>query len=188
MAREKGYAPVDRNILDDPIWTREVPFDDRSALVDIILRVNYKSNDFKPKKSRTTIIIHANQIFLSYDKLCDRWMWSKGKVMRFLKSLEEDGVISLNSSESGTMLTLIKYRIVGNQRTDSRTDSDTDDDTDYRTDDETAYDTDSDTDSRTVGSTRLNKDKNNNKGNKGLIKENKEKEIRFDPGGYEIEE
>ena len=107
MGKEKGWAKVKRSILDTIIWNYEEPFDDRSAYIDLILRVNYEEKEFRAKKSADVITVKPGQIFTSIRMLGERWKWSENKVRRYLKMLEKAGYIIKKVHTCGTLITLV---------------------------------------------------------------------------------
>ena len=123
--KNKGYAPIWRDLQDHWIWKSEEPFDIRSAWIDLILSVNHE--DRKLKIGGNIIIIHAGQMWTSYLKLANRWNWSRPRVYRYIKMLKSDGMIFVDATPNGTLLTLVNYSnfaIAGNTRvtTDVTTD------------------------------------------------------------------
>ena len=123
--KKKGYAPIWRDIQDNWLWQSDDPFDIRSAWIDLILSVNVKKK--KLKVGCNIIYIHPGQIWTSYRKLAQKWHWSIARVKRYTDLLKSDGMIYVDATSNGTLLTLVNYdnfAIRGN--TDKHTDEYTD--------------------------------------------------------------
>lgn len=105
--KKKGYIPLWRDIQDHWLWKSEEPFDDRSAWIDLLLSVNHE--DRKLKVGNTIITIHAGQMWTSYKKLANRWNWSRPRVYRYTKMLKSDGMIFIDATPNGTLLTVVNY-------------------------------------------------------------------------------
>ena len=47
----------------------------------------------------------------SIRRLCDRWGWSNSKVIKFLKTLENDSIIHVKSDTKKTVITIVNYSV-----------------------------------------------------------------------------
>lgn len=111
-----GWVKIERALMNTIVWNYEEPFDDRSAYIDLRLRANYVEKDCRSKKSRDVIHVKENELMTSYGHLADRWHWSKNKVIRYLKMLEEGGLIKLTSYAIGTVISLENIDKIMKQR------------------------------------------------------------------------
>lgn len=102
-----GFAAIYRSLLDHWIWTSDTPFDDRSAWIDLILNANHE--DRQIKVGQNVITIHAGQKWTSYVKLANRWKWSRERVYRYIKMLKKEGMVYVDATPNGTLLTLVNY-------------------------------------------------------------------------------
>lgn len=102
-----GWIKLDRHIFDSWLWSEDKPFDKRSAWIDLLLLANYE--DKKKTYNGKVIKCTRGDVNLSYQFLANRWGWSRGKVVRFLKLLESDGMVLTNSTTHGTTVTLVNY-------------------------------------------------------------------------------
>lgn len=119
--KKKGFVRLYRSLQDHWIWKTDMPFDDRSAWVDLIMMVNHE--DKKIQVGRSIITIHAGQTWTSYQKLANRWKWSRERVYRYTKMLKSDGMIAVDATPNGTCLTLINYKdFAFSRNTDEATD------------------------------------------------------------------
>lgn len=135
---DKGWIKIYRKLQDSAIWTSDVPFDFRSAWIDLIMMANIK--DKQVIYRGTTITVRRGEVYTSIRKLAERWHWSKDKVSRYIQILINlDMVKKQKRTHHATLLTLIKYDDFQNAR---NTDKDIDKDSDKDTDKDSNKDTD----------------------------------------------
>lgn len=104
--KRKGWVLLYRSIRDSWIWDYK-PFDMARAWIDLLLDANHE--DAKIFVNGRLISIKRGQKWTSLRVLADRWGWRQEKVLRFLRALEQDGMITRKVSRSGTLLTIVKY-------------------------------------------------------------------------------
>lgn len=108
MANKKtGFISVFRSLQDHWLWESDEPFDIRSAWIDLLMSVNHKEN--KIQVGRSVVTIHAGQMWTSYVKLARRWHWDRKRVYRYIKMLISDGMIRVDGTPNGTLLTVVNY-------------------------------------------------------------------------------
>ena len=103
----KGWIKLHRQLLDCWIWRDLEPFDKRSAWVDLLLAANHA--DKKVQYKGEIFIVQKGQMITSVRKLSGRWHWSTNRVYRYLKLLEQDGMIEKISDRNRTVLTIVNY-------------------------------------------------------------------------------
>ena len=103
----KGYILLHRQIQDHWIWTSNDKFDDRSAWIDLLLMVNH--DDSKVPFNKGYITVKRGQHLTSQVKLASRWHWTRDRVKRFLKRLENDEMIVTDTTRNNTLVTIVKY-------------------------------------------------------------------------------
>ena len=105
-----AFVKIDRQMFEHYLW-KEKPFDKARAWIDLIQLANYKDKKFMV--NGVMIDGKRGHLYKSQDFLAERWGWSRGKVLRFLKMLEKDNMITRKSvrygSMNGTEITLVKY-------------------------------------------------------------------------------
>jgi len=142
----EGYFMIARSLLEHPVWLEDKPFSRGQAWVDLIGRANWKATE---RWSGAELVkVKRGQLLTSEGALAERWGWSRGKVRRYLDTLEKNGMISKNSTAKGTALTVENYAKYQSQRPTSGTGS--------------GQQADS---KRTSNGTLKNKDNKDNKGN-----------------------
>lgn len=92
--------------MENPLYHSE-PFNRTHAWVDLILLANHKENYFYKRGIRVDVGI--GQIGYDVESLGNRWQWSRGKVERFLKDLEKDGMIVRQKTNVTTLISISKY-------------------------------------------------------------------------------
>ena len=107
--KDRGWIRLYRQIQTSDIWDSEEPFSRRDAWIDLLLMVNHED--------RTILInghpqvIGAGQKWTSVRTLAARWHWSKDRVMRYTELLKNLGMITMDKTANGTLLTVVKYGI-----------------------------------------------------------------------------
>ena len=91
------------------IWLDKEPFDKRSAWIDLLLTANH--SDKKIHFNGEIITVERGQILTSIRKLSAKWKWSYDKVLRFLRLIESDGMISKDSDNFRTLITIENYEV-----------------------------------------------------------------------------
>lgn len=120
----EGWIKLHREIVDHWIW--QDPFKLR-AWLDLIMLANHK-----PKKiliNGQLVTIDVGQHWTSYEHLATRWGCSKNRVVRFLKLLKDDEMITYKSTPNGTLINVVNYRVYQGFSEDSDTLMDTPTDT-----------------------------------------------------------
>ncbi len=111
--KRKGWILLYRSIRDSWIWDHK-PYDPARAWIDLILDANHEEG--KVYAHANLIKVERGQDWVSVRTLADRWGWSRNKVVKFLRTLEEDGMVHINRTPYGTLLTLINYGDFQNRR------------------------------------------------------------------------
>ena len=137
--KKKGYIPLWRGIQDHWIWQSAEPFDERSAWIDLLLSVNHEEK--KIKVDGRVQVIKPGQMWTSYKKLSNRWNWSRERVYRYTKMLKNDGMIYVDATPRGTLLTVINYDVYRIQKNTHETPNKTTTETTPKTSGEATHET-----------------------------------------------
>lgn len=106
----RGYIKLFRKIEDTELFMDdEEPFDKRSAWIDILLMVNHK--DGFAFSGMNKIIIKRGQKKTSISKLAQRWHWGRRKTSAYLNMLQTEGMVYLDVSNSGLLITVVNYDV-----------------------------------------------------------------------------
>ena len=106
MSKDKGWVKLHRDIMDHWMWEDE-PFTKAQAWIDLILLANHKEERFHHRGK----IINGERgcVYRSISWLAKRWKWSRDKTRSFLHLLENDGMVTVNSSVNQTAIALVNY-------------------------------------------------------------------------------
>jgi hypothetical protein len=88
------------------MW-QDKPFSFGHAWIDLLISANIKDTKFV--KRSQVIEVKRGQIAISTKGFADRWGWSRGKVDRFLKQLENEHQIEHQKSNVTTLITILNY-------------------------------------------------------------------------------
>lgn len=117
-----AFFIIDREVLNSWIW-EDKEFSKGQAYADIIAKANYAD---KTRIYRNKVIpIKRGQLPTSKLALSRRWGWEEGKVDRFLKHLELDGYIKVESTKFGTTITVLNYGVAGTDKNAVQTEGET---------------------------------------------------------------
>jgi len=98
---KNGWIKLHRKSFENKYYFAEV-FTKWQAWVDLLLLANHEDNYFEIRGNPITT--KRGQVAYANETLAKRWRWSRGKVERFLKTLENDSQIE---QQKGSILTLI---------------------------------------------------------------------------------
>lgn len=136
---EKGWIRLHRQIQDCCIWQVDEPFDRRSAWIDLLLSATHRQK--KMVIDSKTVIIERGSFMTSALKLSERWKWSRGKVLRYLKLLESENMVNTKRTPKGMLVTIVKYEVYQHNDLLHDTTVGTTDSTTIGTTDDTTLDT-----------------------------------------------
>lgn len=104
MDEKAGWIKLWRKFADDPLWISE-PFTKGQAWVDLLLMAQGTENTIF--KNGKFMEFQPGTVYKSILELSKRWKWSRNKVSRFLKSLENEAMVETKSDTSnGTTITI----------------------------------------------------------------------------------
>lgn len=118
----EGWISLYRQIENNWVWKSNEPFDKRSAWISLLLKANHK--DTKVVISNEVVEVKKGSFITSEVKLSEEWKWGRKKVRNFLKSLEDDRMLSKNSTTKYTSITIENwdlYQNVEQQKNNERT-------------------------------------------------------------------
>lgn len=105
-----GWIMVDRSLQEHDLWRSE-PFTRGQAWVDLILLANHKPGMIR--RRGIAVKVKRGQVGYSQDALAARWLWSEGKVKRFLNELKEREMITretaLKNVAATSLITITNY-------------------------------------------------------------------------------
>ena len=108
----EGWISLYRQIENNWVWKSNEPFDKRSAWISLLLKANHK--DTKVVISNEVVEVKKGSFITSEVKLSEEWKWGRKKVRNFLKSLEDDRMLSKNSTTKYTSITIENWDLYQN--------------------------------------------------------------------------
>lgn len=109
-----GWIKSYRKMQNNWIWRYKEPYDRRSAWQYILFQAYYK--DDKIMNKGELVLVKRGQFPTSVRDLADKWMWSIGKVQRFLDALEAEHMVERSRLKNGTLITVVNYEIYQDER------------------------------------------------------------------------
>lgn len=101
-----GWIKLHRKITDHWLW-EDKPFARGQAMIDLLILARY--NDQSKYIDGNLETVERGSVVTSIRRLCDRWGWSNSKVVKFLKTLENDSIIHVKSDTKKTVKNNNKY-------------------------------------------------------------------------------
>jgi len=122
-----GWIKIDRSIRNNWVWDCEFSYG--QAWVDLILNAAHRDGSAMIKSQ--VIKYKRGDQLRSELTLSTDWRWSRGKVRRFLKNLENDGMIVQQKGHLTTIISICNYDtfqlgLIDSGTTDSTPDGTTD--------------------------------------------------------------
>lgn len=109
MDERAGWIKLWRKFADDPLWVSE-PFTKGQAWVDLLLMAQGTENTIF--KNGKFVEFQPGTVYKSILELSTRWKWSRNKVSRFLKSLENEAMVETKSdTTNGTTITIENWGV-----------------------------------------------------------------------------
>ena len=103
---ENGYIKLWRRLQFSKIWVGE-KFTRGQAWVDLMMLANHKDGGFRLRG--IWVEVKRGQIGYSAESLAARWLWSRGRVLRFLSYLETVQQITQQKSKLITIISIVNY-------------------------------------------------------------------------------
>lgn len=103
---DDGWIKLHRSIMDHPLYHAE-PFTRLQAWVDLLLMANIDRRVMLVRGVR--IEVERGQVVRSKDYLAGRWRWSRSKVKRYLKLLEDEEMIVQQNTSLISKITIVNY-------------------------------------------------------------------------------
>lgn len=105
----QGYIYLHRKLQNNFLWDSKEKFDKRSAWIDMIFSANHADKEIMFDSQ--VMIIRRGQFLTSQSKLAQKWGWNRKTVKKYLDTLQQAGMISYDTTERSTLITIQKYVI-----------------------------------------------------------------------------
>lgn len=104
-----GWIKVYRKLLRNKvIWDTNEPYDARSAWIEILLSCQYADTAIRTNFG-DIINLKKGQTYTSIHFLGSHWKWSRKRVDKFLKGLQNLGMITYSTMAHGTIITVVNW-------------------------------------------------------------------------------
>ena len=126
MANNKnkwGFIALWRKSKDHWLWEKKRSRTKFEAWIDLLWLASHEPQ--KKLINNRLVILETGQRDLSYRFLATRWLWSKNKVIRFIKMLENDSMVDTDSDTGQTIITICNYETYQRGWKKTNTDSNT---------------------------------------------------------------
>ena len=166
-----GWQKVYRDITNHWLW-EDKPFSRGQAFIDLLLMVNHQ--DKKILFNGDVIEVKRGSKITSLRKLSEEWGWSTKKTKKFLELLEKDKMVTVQSDNKKTLVTIENYSLYQDSGNTEETDKKQEGNGE-------------EIQKKNKGNSKENQKKTNKKDKEGIKKDNKGKEGEEDKEEYETE-
>ncbi len=113
----EGWIKLHRNIMEHWLYMSNEPFTRRDAWIHLLLTVNHQ--DIEVPIGDSIYVCKRGQSIRSLKTYSKDFNWSKSRVNRFFKLLEQQNMIEIEGLPKTTRITICNYdRYQGNRNTD----------------------------------------------------------------------
>ncbi len=110
MSDEKGYLKLYRKFFDNFLWQEKREYSKAEAWIDLLVSARYKDGTQKQMIDGKVVIWERGQLIASMRFLQTRWKWkSISRVGRFLKFLQDENMISIDTTQRIGRITICNY-------------------------------------------------------------------------------
>ena len=103
----EGWISLHRKILENPILNRSRVYSNFEAWIWLLLKANHKDNKFM--LGSELIKVKKGSMITSQKKLCRQFRWGSTKLRNFLKVLQKDKMLLLETNTQSTQITICNY-------------------------------------------------------------------------------
>ena len=102
-----GWISLHRKILENPILNRSRVYSNFEAWIWLLLKANHKDNKFM--LGSELVKVKKGSMITSQKKLCKQFRWGNSKLRSFLKVLQKDKMLLLETNTQSTQITICNY-------------------------------------------------------------------------------
>ena len=103
----EGWISLHRKILENPILNRSRVYSNFEAWIWLLLKANHKDNKFM--LGSELVKVKKGSMITSQKKLCKQFRWGSTKLRNFLKVLQKDKMLLLETNTQSTQITICNY-------------------------------------------------------------------------------
>lgn len=107
-----GWIRLHRGWRDSDFFSayRDNPFSEREAWLWLIENCAWKDMERRNAKGEI-VTVKRGQMLTSLRSLETAWLWNKNSIDRFLKRLAKHGMVSLDTGQSGCLISIVNYEV-----------------------------------------------------------------------------
>ncbi len=106
---DSGYIALHRKIRSNFLWSKARVFSQAEAWIDLLMEARPFEEPAEVMIGMTVLECRYGQTIRSQVSWAERWEWSRGRVSRFLKVLEERGMIRTEIEQQTSRITICNY-------------------------------------------------------------------------------
>ena len=108
MSVDNGWIKLHRNSFNNKLYFSE-PFTRWQAWCDLVLLANHKDGLFSIRG--VMVKVKRGQVGHGIETISKRWKWSRGKVERFMRFLEDDSIKQIERQKNNvtTLISIVNY-------------------------------------------------------------------------------
>ena len=114
-----GWISLHRKILENPILNRSRVYSNFEAWIWLRLKANHKDNKFM--LGSELVKVKKGSMITSQKKLCKQFRWGSTKLRNFLKVLQKDKMLLLETNTQSTQITICNYDSYQDSQTSKKT-------------------------------------------------------------------
>ena len=114
----EGWISLHRKILENPILNRSRVYSNFEAWIWLLLKANHKDNKFM--LGSELIKVKKGSMITSQKKLCRQFRWGSTKLRNFLKVLQKDKMLLLETNTQSTHITICNYDSYQDKQTSNK--------------------------------------------------------------------
>lgn len=103
-----GYIKLHRKFVNNPIFASKEKATRRDAWINLLMRANWQDN--RIMFDGNMIDVERGSFISSEVKLAEEWLWSRTKTRKFLRVLEQEGMLTKKRTGNGTTFSIANYR------------------------------------------------------------------------------
>ena len=107
MGDNRGYISLYRSIQNHWLYGEDEPFSYFQAWVDLIMLAKYTDEDFYYRGR--AVNGKRGSVYRSMASLAKKWNWSRDRVSLFLKALEKEGMVAVDTTRHLTVIRIVNY-------------------------------------------------------------------------------
>ena len=125
IVKDKGYIALYRKIQDNFLWKEKREFSKAEAWIDILMEVQYSEAPRKVVFGMHTLTCNYGESLKTLETWARRWNWTRSKVRRFFKLIQNEKMVVVKSAQLTTRLTVCNYGTYDPKRHSKRNANDT---------------------------------------------------------------